>query len=110
MTHASLAESPSTSCMLDLLIARWQVSPHAELFSDEPVDTMERARNTIVQTVGHYVDYLEPSDKALYASLIAASDAPALRALFFQCFDLMVRTRGTALAVLRLHELYRLVR
>lgn len=110
MTHASLAEAPSTSCMLDMLISRWQVSPRAESLSAEPADAMERARSTIIQTVGHYVDYLEPGDQALYAQLIAASDAPTLRALFFQCFDLMVRTRGTALAVLRLHELYRLVR
>lgn len=111
MTHASLAESPSTSSMLDMLISRWQVSPSGEtLFCDPPAGAMERARSIVAQTVGHYVNYLEPSDQALYNSLISAPDAPSLRALFFQCFDLMVRTRGTALAVLRLHELYRLVR
>lgn len=111
MSHATFAEPPSTSSMLDMLMARWQLAPRQDTAAHEaPGDAMERARNTIVQTVGHYVTYLEPADQALYATLIATTDPESLRGLFFQCFDLMVRTRGPAIAVLRLHELYRLMR
>lgn len=111
MSQATVAEWPSTSSMLDMLMARWQLAPRHETAAHEsPGDAMERARATIEQTVGHYVSYLEPADQALYATLIATTDPESLRDLFFECFDLMVRTRGPAIAVLRLHELYRLMR
>jgi hypothetical protein len=111
MSQATVAEWPSTSSMLDMLMARWQLAPRHETAAHEsPNDAMERARATIEQTVGHYVSYLEPADQALYATLIATTDPESLRDLFFECFDLMVRTRGPAIAVLRLHELYRLMR
>jgi hypothetical protein len=111
MSRATVAEPPSTSSMLDMLMARWQLAPRHDMATHEcPGDAMERARATIVQTVGHYVNYLESADQDLYATLIGATDPESLRGLFFECFDLMVRTRGPAIAVLRLHELYRLMR
>lgn len=111
MSHATVAEPPSTASMLDMLMARWQLAPrHDTAAHESPGDAMERARTTIVQTMGHYVNYLEPADQALYTTLISTTDPESLRDLFFECFDLMVRTRGPAIAVLRLHELYRLMR
>lgn len=111
MSHATFAESQMTSSMLDMLMARWQMAPRPDTAQHEsPADAMERARNIVIQTVGHYVNYLEAADQALYATLISLTEAEALRELFFECFDLMVRTRGPAIAVLRVHELYRLVR
>ena len=111
MSHAAFAESQLTASMLDMLMARWQTAPRpAAPPHESAADALERARGIVVQTVGHYVNYLEASDQALYATLISLTDAEALRELFFECFDLMVRTRGPAIAVLRVHELYRLVR
>lgn len=110
MTHASLAEAPSTSLMLSMLLARWQKTPRTESAPSVPAEAVERARSLIVQTVGHYVDYLDPADQALYTELVSSPDARSIRERFFGCFDLLVRTRGAALAVLRLHELYRLLR
>jgi len=111
MSHATAAEPPSTSSMLDMLMARWRLAPrHDTAAHESPGDPMERAHTIFVQTVGHYVNYMEPADQALYATLIATADPESLRSLFFECFDLLVRTRGPAIAVLRMHELYRLVR
>jgi hypothetical protein len=111
MTHASLAEAPSTSIMLSMLLARWQKTPRTENApAGVPAEALERARSLIVQTVGHYVDYLDPADQALYTELVSSPDARSIRERFFGCFDLLVRTRGAALAVLRLHELHRLLR
>lgn len=111
MTHASLADSTTTSTMLSMLLARWQLAPRTESAQGAvSAEALERARQLIVQTVGHYVDYLDPDDQSLYAELVASPDARGMRERFFGCFDLLVRTRGVALAVLRLHELYRLLR
>ncbi len=111
MSHAALAEPEFTASMLDMLMVRWQSVPCPETPSrPSPADAMERARGIIVQTVGHYVDYLEPTDQALYDRLTTLAKPESLRELLFQCFDLMVRTRGPAVAVLRAHEIHRLVR
>lgn len=111
MSHAAFADSQMTASMLDMLMARWQMAPRPDPQPHEsPSAAMERARGIVVQTVGHYVNYLEAPDQALYATLISLTDPEALREHFFQCFDLIVRTRGPAIAVLRMHELYRLLR
>ena len=111
MTHASLAEPPSTSAMLSTLLARRQTAPRSEEpQGTAPGEALERARSLIVQAVGPYVDHLGAADQALYADLVGSPDARSLREHFFGCFDLLVRTRGATLAVLRLHELHRLLR
>ena len=110
MTHASLAATPPTSVMLDMLLARWQQAPRTEAPGGGQAEALERARKILAQTVGHCVPHLSPADQELYRALIDSPDPRALRERFFACFDLLVRTRGTALAVLRLHELYRLLR
>lgn len=110
MTQAILSEPPSTSIMLDMLLTRWQQAPRPETPHEGPGEALELARKLIVQTMGHCQPHLDPDDQALYTALVNSTDARGLRERFFACFDLLVRRRGTALAVLRLHELYRLLR
>lgn len=111
MRHAAFVDSTSTSSMLDMLMARWQATPPpARPSPPSPADALERARDIVIQTLGHYVKHLEAADQALYATLVSLADIDELRGLFFQCFDLMARVRGPAIAVLHVHELYRLMR
>jgi hypothetical protein len=110
MSNLGLAETPSTSIMLDMLLTRWQQAPRAEAPDACQAEALEHAQKLIVQTVGHCLPHLDPDDQALYQAIVTSPDARHMRERFFACFDLLVRTRGTALAVLRLHELYRLLR
>ena len=79
------------------------------LVPDDRATHMHEARHTLQATMGAYLPWMQPPDAALYIDLLRAPDADALSGQFFRCFDLMVRTRGTAIAVLRMHELYRLL-
>ena len=100
-----------TPSMLDALLARWKSLPHHDSpFHDSPVDRMSLARSILRATVEHHLPRMSPDDQALYARLLAAREAQAWRNHFFDCFDLMVRTCGASVAVLRLHELHRLLR
>ncbi len=100
-----------TPSMLDALLARWKSLPHQDSpCPASPVDRMSLARSILRTTVEHHLPRMSPDDQALYARLLAAREAHAWRNHFFECFDLMARTAGAAVAVLRLHELHRLLR
>lgn len=100
-----------TPLMLDTLLARWKSLPgHDSPSHASPVDRMSQARSILRATVEQHLPRMSPDDQALYARLLAAREAQAWRNHFFDCFDLMARTRGAAVAVLRLHELHRLLR
>lgn len=110
MSHAAVARSPFTSSMLDTLLTRWHDAPWLPNIAPQaPADPMAQARELIALTLGPCADRLDAQDRSLYARLLAASDRHELRSAFFTCFDLMVRTRGPAIAMVRLRELHRLV-
>ena len=110
MRHAAVASSPFTASMLDTLLTRWQEAPWLPTVAPQiPADPMASALELIAQTVGPFEDRLGPHDRCVYASLMALSDSDELRDAFFTCFDLMVRTRGPAIAMVRLRELHRLL-
>lgn len=101
--------SPST---VDSLLARWATLPPAD--SDAPVlgseDVAARARTLFALTLGPYAPLMSPAHHAVYRRLLSLRDAESLRHHFFDAFDLLVRTRGAALAVLKLQELHQLLR
>lgn len=100
----------STHSMFTVLLARWDTAPGLpEATPPQASGHMHEARHVMKAAMQVYVPWMQPQDVALYDSLLQAPDADALSAQFFRCFDLMVRTRGTAIAVLRMHELYRLL-
>lgn len=107
-------ESPDpvfTPPMLDALLARWKSlpSPDSGHTNASAAQRMNQARAILSLTVESQLPHMSPGDQALYARLLAAREAQAWRTHFFDCFDLMARTRGAAIAVLRLHDLYRLL-
>lgn len=107
-------ESPEflfTPPMLDALLARWRSLPgHSSDHSQtSAAQRVTQARAILSLTVESQLPHMSPADQALYARLLAAREAQAWRTHFFDCFDLMARTRGAAIAVLRLHDLYRLL-
>jgi hypothetical protein len=100
----------STSSMFAVLLSRWNTGP--EFTGPGSLDAtahMKQARRTLRAALDPYLPWMLPQDVALYDSLLRSPDANALSDQFFRCFDLMVRTRGTAIAVLRMHELFRLL-
>lgn len=101
-----------TPSMLDTLLARWSSLPdhHARIDHTSPAHRVCQARDILRLTIEDMLPSLSPGDQALYARLLAAREAHAWRTHFFDCFDLMARTRGAAIAVLRLHALYSLLR
>lgn len=101
-----------TPSMLDTLLARWKSIPHPEASDPQPspADRTGHARAIFRQTLERHLPHMTPADQALYARLVAAREVQAWRTHFFDCFDLMARTRGAAIAVLRLHDLHNLLR
>ncbi len=100
--------SPS---MLDTLIARWSTLPagtHNQR-AQADVERVAQARAILMKAVGCYLMHLPAADQALYARLLSARSPGAWRDQFFDCFDLMTRTCGITIAVLRLHDLHRLL-
>lgn len=104
------AHCTDNQAMLSLLLTRWSQGPKAAAPAvadgHQPVG---QARYKLEQALADYLPWMDAPDKALYDRLMRARHVDELGALFFRCFDLMVRTRGTAIAVLRMHELYRLL-
>lgn len=112
MQSTDSASPRFTPSMLDALIKRWKAGPTpppTKSFASAS-HRMAQARGILVQAIGAYLPHLAPNDQALYARLVATREIDGLRAHFFDCFDLMVRTRGAAIAVLRIQELHRLLR
>ncbi len=100
----------NTHAAFDALMSRWSALHDAHTSAgDHGVEHMRLARHLLDGTLSGYLPWMVPEDLALYQQLQQARDADELGALFFRCFDLMVRTRGMAVAVLRVHELFRLL-
>jgi hypothetical protein len=114
MPFSDSPEPLFTPSMLDALLARWSSLPghDASVGSEHssPAQRMNQARDILRATLDDLLPCLSPGDQALYARLLAARELHAWRTHFFDCFDLMARTRGAAIAVLRLHALYSLLR
>ena len=109
MTQDCTQDPLVTPSTLDGMMARW--TSEAPAGRGHPAaDTTRAAKDILCQAVGRHAEFLAPADRALYGSLMTARDAAELRALFFELFDLLVRTRGPALAVLRIRELHGLLR
>jgi hypothetical protein len=100
--------SPVTPPVLDTLMARWSARPDAAQGSHAPVDAerVMQARGVLVKTMARYLPYLSADDRALYGRLLGTRQPQDWQRQFFECFDLLARTRGLTIAVLRLHELY----
>lgn len=109
-----ISETPTelfTPSMLDALLARWRSLPGqtgGPMRASE-ADRIAQARTILRRTVESLVCNLPPADQTLFERLQAASDLHTWRTHFFDCFDLMARSRGVAVAVLRLHDLHRLL-
>lgn len=100
----------STHAMFDILIARWCAAPGAAPVAPGTcAQHMVLARQKLQDALGSYLPWMSAADVLLYDRLLRAQDADELSDLYFRCFDLMVRTRGTAKAVLSMHELFRLL-
>ncbi|MBX3611494.1 MAG: hypothetical protein KF871_16495 [Hydrogenophaga sp.] len=109
MTTNTIAEPLLTRSMLDALLERWRSQPSDAARTGTSTDRAACARALIAKTIGAYLAFLPPSDLRTYESLIASTSCEELRDQFYVCFDLIVRTRGAATAVLRLQELHRLL-
>lgn len=100
----------NTHAMFDILLTRWSAADGSEaILSDQGAEHMRQARRLLKETLSRYLPWLDAADVALCERLLQARDADELSEQFFRCFDLMVRVRGTAVAVLRMHELFRLL-
>lgn len=99
-----------TPSMLDGLMARWKCQSPANVVRMPARDSTRAAQAILSNAIGRYVEFLTPSDRTLYAALLSAHEPRELRALFFESFDLLVRTRGPAVAVLRIREIHELLR
>lgn len=110
MSPDATFDSLVTPSMLDGLMARWKCQSPATGRRMPPRDTTRAAQAILSKAVGRYVEFFTPADRSLYAAVLAARDPGELRALFFESFDLLVRTRGAAVAVLRIREIHELLR
>ncbi len=110
MLHAT-AESAVTPWVLDTLMARWSALPDHRPVLVETVDVepVAQARGVLMKTMERYLQYLSAEDLALYWRLLGTHHAKDWHEQLFDCFDLVCRTRGITIAVLRLHDLYRLL-
>jgi hypothetical protein len=97
--------------MLDALLARWKSLPGqtSDSMRASEADRIVQARTILRRTVEGLVCSLPPADQTLFERLQATGDLHTWRTHFFDCFDLMARSRGVAVAVLRLHDLHRLL-
>lgn len=107
MPHAT-TDSPVTPSVLDTLMARWSALPDNAQDPHGPVDAerIAQARGVLMKTMERYQPYLSADDRALYGRLLCTRNPQDWQRQFFECFDLVARTRGITIAVLRLHELY----
>ncbi|MBL0919747.1 MAG: hypothetical protein IBJ14_13680 [Hydrogenophaga sp.] len=104
----------STDALLSALLTRWDIAHARDATAsvgeiDDALGPMERVRLVLERTLSDYAPYFDASDSSLYRRLLDTRDVETLSALFFRCFDLMVRSRGLAIAVLRQHEIYRVL-
>jgi hypothetical protein len=101
----------NTHAMLDALLSRWRAAPERDRpVHDGEAEHMRLAHGLLADTLVRYLPWLDAHDAALYERLQQARNADELSELFLRCFDLMVRVRGAAVAVLRAQELFRLLR
>lgn len=101
--------SPAT---VDTLLARWRALPCCDdgAPDTDSAEVVARARTLFALTLGPYAPLMGPTHHALYRRLLSLRDAESFRRHFFDAFDLLVRTRGAAVAVLKLQELHQLLR
>jgi hypothetical protein len=111
MPYATTGSSVTPS-VLDTLMARWSALPDTAQGPRAPVDAerLVQARGVLVKTMQRYLPYLSADDRALYGRLLGTRHPQDWQRQFFECFDLLARTRGLTIAVLRLHELYGVLR
>ncbi len=72
-------------------------------------EALQRSIECMSKTLEPYYTCLSVSDRQLYAEWKAARRKEDIRALLFDCFQLMCRTRGPAVAILRIQEIARLI-
>jgi hypothetical protein len=100
--------SPVTPSLLDTLMARWSALPDTAQDPHAPTDPERilQARSVLMKTMERYLQYLSADDRVLYWRLLGTRNPQDWQRQLFDCFDLVARTRGITIAVLRLHELY----
>lgn len=99
-----------TQVVFDVLCTRWSALQRGVTPADScGAGHMAQAARLLEDALSRYLPWMGEADLALYERLLRARDADELGAQFFRCFDLMVRVRGTAVGVLRMHELFRLL-
>lgn len=109
--HHSTNHAAVTPGVLDTLMARWSAPPDQREGVIETVD-IERvlqARGILMKTMERYLQYLSAEDLDLYWRLLGTRHPADWQEQLFDCFDLVCRTRGITIAVLRLRDLHRLL-
>lgn len=99
-----------TQVAFDVLCTRWSALQRGVPSAGAcGAGHMAQAARLLEDALARYLPWMSETDLALYECLLRARDADELGAQFFRCFDLMVRVRGAAVGVLRMHELFRLL-
>lgn len=105
-TQLAALNTPLTATMLDGLLSRWKGKPRSDLARPSTAESTRAVQGILASAIGRYEAFLSPRDQALYATLMGARHPAEIRALFFEAFDLLVRTRGAAVAVLRIRDIH----
>lgn len=98
--------------VLSHLLSSWRGA--AASVNHRPVassqDAVVQARLLLAHSLDRFRPFMSMSDATLYQRLLDAREPRELGALYFVCFDLLARTRGIAVAVLGMQDLYRVLR
>jgi hypothetical protein len=97
--------------MLASLLARWQASPALPgVALRGEIDCLQEAHAELLRELGPFAPWLTKDEAGALRYLLQVNEADEFRASYGRCFDLMVRCRGIARAVLTMHKLHGLLR
>ena len=91
----------------DLLCERWRHQEDPDTTAARPSEAVQRSIECARTTLEPYISCFSASDLQLYGQWMAARHKEDIKALLFDCFQLICRMRGPAVAVVRTQEIAR---
>lgn len=105
--HSAGVDSVLNMARFDMLCDRWRQQEDPDTAGARPSEAVQRSIECVRMTLGPYITCFSASDLQLYGQWMAARHKEDLKALLFDCFQLICRMRGPAVAVVRIQEIAR---
>lgn len=100
-------DSVMNAARFGMLCDHWRNQENPGGASARASEAVQRSIECARKTLEPYITCFSASDRRLYEQWMAARNKEDIKSLLFDCFQLMCRTRGPAVAIVRIQEIAR---